>query len=188
MYINHKQTHKMSIAVTPLSISEIEDIKLVFKLTRNLYNPIKIIYPSGDYYKGETNNNYEKHGFGELLYTDGSVLALKWKNDSCNGKCVFMSYNNDIIYKGEYKNGLFHGQGKLTYSDNVYNGSFVAGKKSGFGYIHYNNGSSYIGNWKYDNFHGDGVLHYLDNLYSGIWNKGCQDKTGVIMTGSIMLH
>ena len=52
-------------------------------------------------------------------------------------------------YKGEYKDGKFHGQGTFYYpSGKIYKGKWKDGKKQGKGTLTCTNGDKYVGNWK----------------------------------------
>ena len=65
------------------------------------------------------------------------------------GTCY--DYNGFIIYEGEFKNNLPHGQGVYTWPDNKrYVGEFKHGKRHGFGTFYINDEISYQGNWKFD--------------------------------------
>ena len=61
------------------------------------------------------------HGFGKLKQID---------------KHYYAEYNEemqDIGYVGEYEDGLKHGKGKETQSEEIYEGDFVRGVRQGFG-------------------------------------------------------
>ena len=63
-------------------------------------------------------------------------------------------------YKGEYRNGLREGKGK----------------------IHYENGDWYDGDWLNNNRHGEGTYYYhaLQATYTGQWTDGLKNGNGIM--------
>ena len=52
-------------------------------------------------------------------------------------------------YSGDFKDGLYHGKGRLEFKDgSVYEGQFENNKMHGYGKIFYKDGSIYQGNFK----------------------------------------
>lgn len=74
-----------------------------------------------------------------------------------NGVCT---WNDGKVYKGEWKNDLFEGQGILTqysrYGKVEYQGQFKGGLREGHGVFRWPDKSSYAGNWKDDEPYGEG--------------------------------
>ena len=59
--------------------------------------------------------------------------------------------SNIKSYSGDYKNGLYHGKGRLEFKDgSVYEGQFENNKMHGYGKIFFKDGSIYQGNFKND--------------------------------------
>lgn len=92
-------------------------------------------------------------------------------------------------YRGNFKDGLYHGNGKLTelvsFTERAYyDGNWEAGVKSGRGT--YFNGKSelYIGEWKDDKRHGRGsyffgVQDWTENKYTEFWlSENVENYTG----------
>ena len=74
-----------------------------------------------------------------------------------NGKGVLTNPDKKIIYEGEWKNDIFHGEGILNENMFIYNGSFLNGKKEGKGKLSSDDNTYYYtGNWKEDEKTGDG--------------------------------
>ncbi|GAA6213243.1 hypothetical protein NBRC116602_29840 [Hyphomicrobiales bacterium 4NK60-0047b] len=79
------------------------------------------------------------------------------------------------IYKGNLKNGKFHGYGELQVLENgyVYDGLWFEGEKQGDAKVIYENGDHYEGNFAKDLPNGKGVLKtvfgeiYEGNFYNG---------------------
>ena len=188
-----------------MSADEVREIQTVFCLTRELVNPRIITYPNGAVYKGETTTFDIRHGYGELLYTNATVLAVKWKNGVACGKGVYMS--SSITYKGDFKNHKFHGHGRMmSHDEEYYDGAFENGERNGYGealfttldvyinaFVHTEpcivseivgnntvqmckNGNNYKGYWKNDAFNGTGSLVAQGNVYTGKWNNNCLSK------------
>jgi hypothetical protein len=91
-------------------------------------------YMGGDRYQGDWVQGKE-HGHGSKDF------AIK-DRDSEGG-----------TYVGEFRNGVFHGQGKRIYTEGVmagtgYDGEWANGERSGTGKITYPSGKVYDGEWK----------------------------------------
>lgn len=63
------------------------------------------------------------------------------------------------VYRGEFKCGFKHGQGRMTFAS----------------------GNYYEGEWKFDKKHGYGEMHWLttNELFRGYWEENMQDGFGV---------
>jgi len=87
------------------------------------------------------------YGKGELSNSDGSKYTGEFKNGLYNGQGI-ISYV-DAIYDGGWKDGLYHGQGTFTV-DNVatYTGAWKKGKKDGEGIMTFADGGKHVGTWK----------------------------------------
>ncbi|CAK84463.1 unnamed protein product (macronuclear) [Paramecium tetraurelia] len=97
--------------------------------------------------------NDKKQGYGNLRKGDKKLYMGFWKDDNFNG---FGHLNNETVehgvidltnldnignkwisYQGEFQDGLFHGYGIWTFSDNSrFHGLFQLGKANGRGYIY----------------------------------------------------
>jgi hypothetical protein len=127
-----------------------------------------------------------------------------------SGNCQYGSgvyrYSGISKYTGQFQHNLRHGKGKMTYPDgNVYEGSFVMGKKQGpDGSVTFAvSGDKYVGEWKNDlpngngtyyfttkqryegnfvngNFEGSGTMYYPDGaMFTGHWSKNKKNGPGV---------
>ena len=83
------------------------------------------------------------------------------------GKGLYKFEDSDQQYEGEFKNGKFHGQGKLVFKKQTYVGDFNNGQKHGKGILEWEDDQKqnikYDGEWIKDNQEGDGKL-FKDNL------------------------
>ena len=110
-----------------------------------------------------------------------------------------MKWPNNIYYKGEFSNNLFHGKGFLkgnndnTYTGNfskgvyngegefkwvkgvktaIYKGNYSWGKKDGKGTLSWDNGNKYYGCWESGLPHGEGIFETKNRKYHGNWRSG----------------
>jgi len=92
-------------------------------------------------------------------------------------------------YEGETRNGVPHGNGTMTYENgDVYTGSFVDGKRDGYGEMKYasqtdnkyeNERKLYKGYWKDNLQHGEGELTWEDgSKYVGSFQKNMRHGQG----------
>ena len=77
-------------------------------------------------------------------------------------------------YKGEWSQGLMHGQGTLEFSDGWrYEGEWASGKMQGSGRLLHPTGWTYSGNWIGNRMDGEGHLTFADGWrYEGEWSRG----------------
>lgn len=110
-----------------------------------------------------------------------------------NGKGIIYAKIDEEIkiqYEGYWKNNRKHGQGKEFNfeDDSVYEGTFGAGKKCGYGTQKWANGSSYSGYWSTDMMSGSGKLLVKKGdetlyQYEGNFVKNKKDGYGVLDYG-----
>ncbi|CAF2728622.1 unnamed protein product [Rotaria sp. Silwood2] len=99
----------------------------------------------------------KKHGFGKLIFADGSY------------------------YQGEFANNEIMGQGTRYFasSRNTYTGHFYYGEMDGHGRLKMGNDDCYEGDFKSNHFEGDGsYLSYDKQLYTGTWHNHCRHGYG----------
>jgi hypothetical protein len=100
---------------------------------------------------------------------------------SLNGHFTY-NYFSSEYYKGEVKNGQYHGQGTLTYhSGATYTGSFRLGQRHGHGLYTSQNGDTYDGEWVDNQQHGSGTFieAATGNTYVGGWKNDKKFGEGV---------
>lgn len=78
------------------------------------------------------------------------------------------------VYKGEFRDNQFSGNGTLTWPDKktVYVGEFKNGKRDGKGKINFADGKVYEGSWKAGLEDGPGILTVHNKRVHGIWRGG----------------
>lgn len=84
-----------------------------------------------------------------MTLADGSMVSGKFSKDNLGGIAII---NKGWTYKGEVQDGLRHGLGLLTFSDEgkftSYEGGFSQGKQDGWGLLTTRLGKSRVGTWK----------------------------------------
>ena len=145
-------------------------------------------YRDGSVYSGEwLNDNY--HGQGVLVYKNGDRWEGEWKNGKRHtGFGDYELSKEEQHYKGEMKDGLLHGKGKLTYEKtshiDFYDGDWVNDKKTGFGVMQFRNGNYYEGQWLNDKIHGNGVYTFRETSsaasYEGAFAEGKRNGKGTM--------
>ena len=207
-------TQTKNLTIRSMRYDEFCEFLEVFKLKNknsSIIKPSVVEYNNGDIYKGEiiftSTNEYLRHGYGEIIYANGSIFATRWDNDIANGggvniqsdgtdirgywtngvlqdkKNTIIKFSNGDIYKGHVSNNMLCGNGIYKYSDGeIYDGEFFNGIKTGYGITYLTNGNTYEGYWADDAFNGDGILYTLDKIYTGHWCNGVQDASGEILS------
>ena len=85
-----------------------------------------------------------------------------------------MDYGNNSVYAGEWKDGLWHGDGTFTPTSDgqTYTGEWMKGKRDGLGLQSDSEGNQYVGDWKDDVWSGDGdFTHHSGWTVEGRWEK-----------------
>lgn len=113
-----------------------------------------------------------------------------WNKEGSHIKWFEMS--NDGLtpwrrYMGELKNGVPHGKGAMAWVDNnkvfeeIYEGDFINGERSGYGIFVDSYWEEYHGNWYNDYRNGHGVQKYYNgDVYNGQWRNDQKHGKGVM--------
>lgn len=100
--------------------------------------------------KKTKNGAVPKKGFGVLIQED-IVSCGTFKKGQLDGKEIVVFKNKEVVYYGEYKNGLRNGEGKeYRAGDLYYSGSWKNDMKDGRGTMYYKGSVQYDGKWKED--------------------------------------
>jgi len=170
---------------------------LFFKETNNIY------FGSWDI------KTLKKEGWGILLDKVGNKYEGGWDKDIIDGYCRIISINGDyyegeiangiiegngifysdekkMIYKGEFKNNCFDGDGEQIFQNFekkiIYQGKFKNGKREGIGKIIFEDGNIYEGEFSNDNFNGEGCFRWTDGReYKGKWNNNKMNGKGIFI-------
>ena len=158
-------------------------------------------------YTGSLNNNCQPHGFGKMVFENGSVFEGNWNNGELRGqgkkiysdgsiiegnfvadKIVFgnnsyIKWANGTSYRGQTdENGVFNGNGKFIFEDGTsYEGTFIDNHRTGFGKSDYND-SQYIGYYQGDYRTGKGDFSFSNGYeYKGNFQEGTFSGTGYLL-------
>jgi hypothetical protein len=154
----------------------------------------RILYKNGQTYEGSMVNGL-RVGSGLHTFTENDVLNRttydgEWKEDERSGNGTLMLKDGEK-YVGEFRNGLYHGHGVLTFSENNvneranYDGDWKHDKRSGNGTLTWKDGQKYVGEFQNDNRHGHGVLTTSVNStairYDGEWKEDKRSGNGTFI-------
>ena len=129
-------------------------------------------------FKNETTdidtNDYkerEAYYFGDIL------------DNKMNGEGILFDMNGNIIYKGDFVNNYYEGNGKLIYEDGEYYiGQFLKGERHGKGILNYKNDNiKYEGEFVNDKKEGNGKYIWEDgDYYIGQFKNGLKNGKGTL--------
>ena len=118
-------------------------------------------------YTGGYNSYGEKHGEGEMVWSNGDTYKGNFVNDvrEGHGTLTFAPPNPTQTdggeYVGDWVNNQMHGSGTRRYPNgDVYMGGYKNGKRCGEGRFYYANGDMFWGEWVDNHMHGPGRYYY----------------------------
>jgi hypothetical protein len=96
------------------------------------------------------------------------------------GRFYSVRYSENLLYKGSWSRGLFHGYGVLKYkSKSSYKGNFRFGIKHGYGEMNSASGFNYAGDWEKGHQTGQAkILYKNDDWYQGFVKNGIRNGFG----------
>ena len=126
-----------------------------------------------------TNINSWNNCFGTAFYEKGKYQG-EFKNGLKHGQGV-VTYKNGQIHKGEYKNDQPNGRGVQLFPNGAkFEGEFQNGKYNGKGIFTYENGNKYVGEFKNNRRHGQGIYTIKNGgEYIGEYKNGQRNGMGV---------
>lgn len=166
-------------------------------------------YSNGFKYEGSWANG-RPNGSGKVIIKgeeSDEIIESNFSDGKAIGPVLSIKHVNghEIRYEGQMENLVYHGEGKITYSDgSTYSGRWIKGKKNGYGKFIYADGSIYTGefkdsmknghgtfqfseNEKYegnfinDSFDGQGTYYYPDgSKYIGSWKNDKEEGEGIL--------
>ena len=142
----------------------------------------KFIIKGNEIYEGEINRNNMREGFGKIIYKNGCYYIGKWLNDKKYGIGVEYNDRNMIIYKGEFANNEYDGEGTYYEKGKKYKGHWENNKKNGKGEEYdSNNIKRYDGEFKNNKYSGFGSYFYEDGKleYDGRWENNKRNGKGI---------
>ena len=134
------------------------------------------------FYEGDWINNM-RHGWGIRGYPSGNLYQGMWFNNMRHGEGTMQWLNCRQLYTGQWENGIQHGMGQHAWVvnrtaasqyplQNMYEGEFDKGLRTGHGTFYYANGARYEGMWKDNMKHGKGKFVFKNGrIYEGTFDK-----------------
>ena len=111
-------------------------------------------------YHGPYNARGEKHGQGEMIWSNGDVYRGMFVHDQRHGPGT-LTFQAGGEYVGEWSHNTMHGTGTRRFANgDVYMGAYVEGHRTGEGRFYYANGDLYVGMWRDNHMHGPGRYYY----------------------------
>ena len=148
--------------------------------TRNGFG--KMIY-SDCTYEGQWLEG-KRHGAGKTIWNKGGEWNGQYQNDGVWSGEGVMYVNVDGVslrYEGQYDRGARNGYGKFYYTDCIYEGRWLDGKRHGMGTLIWNKGGQWTGLFRNnEGWEGEGTWHYTDARYEGPKRDGKRDGNGTI--------
>jgi hypothetical protein len=153
-----------------------------------------------EYYDNKLTSD-DINGYGKLCVSDQNVIfsyngPISNSKMNGNGFIIYISNKENPLYKsykGELKDNVFNGKGKITFTNgDIFIGSFTKGKKDGPGKMYNSNGDIIMDNiWKndivcgkvdyVDYYHGTKIPKVIGQLYDSVkfghWLQIREDKT-----------
>ena len=111
---------------------------------------------------------------------DSNVIYVgQWKNGLRHGRGE-QYWPDGSVYQGYWKNDKRNGKGRyISEEGNIYEGEYELDMKQGRGKQTWNDGSVYIGQFSGGKRHGQGVLEWADGRkYTGDWQTNKMHGTG----------
>ena len=123
--------------------------------------------------------------FGERVWENGVKYLGSFKDGILHGDGKMTFNKDDSYYEGSFKNGTPDGYGKMTYEDkSKYEGDWKNGKKEGQGAYIFPCGDEYLGAFSQDQINGEGVILLKDGTsYVGFWKNGLAHGEGTFSYG-----
>jgi TPR repeat protein len=143
----------------------------------------------GSRYSGQWQNG-QRHGVGRYEDGQGNSYDGDWSADSPEGFGIMVNADGSR-YEGQRTRNMRNGYGRLEAGGFSYEGTWLAGKRHGYGLSRSPDGSSYLGEWQNGNRHGLGRASNADGSYhDGEWQHdrtvgpGTRvDTTGIEISG-----
>lgn len=141
-------------------------------------------FKNGDYYIGDSLNN-QPHGDGRYISVEGTCYTGSWKCGKPNGQGKELYPHNMGHFKGEYKNGVKNGFGKISFEDgSVYEGQLANDNIEGYGILFWPDLKVYRGLWKDNKMCGKGRMEWPNGMfYEGEYENDQKHGFGVFSWG-----
>jgi len=118
--------------------------------------------------------------FAEDRLPDGSIFVGDKKGGLFDGEGI-LEWKNGDYYKGQFREGMYNGFGKLSTKAFVFEGYFKEGLFHGEGKLTFSNGTVYQGEFKENLYHGKGsVLDPQGSNFVGLFYEGMKNGMGYL--------
>ena len=154
------------------------------KMGDDLVIRAELNYPDGRTYKGAIKSAEQQiphgHGYMYLSSIDLNINSKTFRKKLTDNPWDYVGEFKDGVfegqgeykcegnysYKGEWKKSHFHGKGKLVIekTKEIYEGEFVNSKKNGYGILIVSDQFKTEGKWKDDQLHGKGKITFLKDI------------------------
>ena len=115
-------------------------------------------------------------------------MSIGWfMNGNENGWCLTI-YDNGDVYEGEIKEGLLHGKGRYTWSDDIsmYQGYWLNNDMDGYGVFIDADGDKYEGQFLKIEYHGKGKFTEANGKTTeGTWTNNKMHGSFIRSTDSV---
>ena len=125
-------------------------------------------------------NCFGTHTFEEGEF-EGHKYVGEYRDGVFHGQGTY-TYANGEKYVGEFRDGEAHGQGTYTWADgDMYVGELRDGKHNGQGTYTFVSGAKYVGEWRESKYHGQGMYTYADgSKYVGEYRDDKRNGQGIL--------
>ena len=138
-------------------------------------------------YEGIFKDNELIDGQGKIIAIneDGSKTIYNGEIKAMKKEGKGIEIKKDNTYTGQFKNDLKHGKGKLTYNNgkSFYEGDFLNGKITGYGFYQYEENQTYEGELLEGQRNGKGLFKWKDGTeYEGNYVNNLREGFGEYRT------
>ncbi|KAL0913587.1 hypothetical protein M5K25_017058 [Dendrobium thyrsiflorum] len=140
----------------------------------------ELLLPSGDMYSGTILGNTPE-GSGKYIWSDGHTYEGEWRRGMRHGKGK-LTWPSGAVYDGEFSGGYMHGSGLYVGPDkSTYNGRWKLNLKHGLGQQSFPNGDVFNGSWIQGNIEELGKYVWANkNIYEGYMRGGKMSGKGTL--------
>jgi hypothetical protein len=161
--LTHKATTKPGSSGSPIILKGTTKVIGIHKQgnSNKKENYGTLINPVIELLQSEKNKNGRK--IMKIVYSNGKTYIGPVRNELPNGEGKLYNKNNEIIYEGNFVDGIEEGEGQRITKDYKYVGQFISGKMFGEGKIYFKNGKvKYMGGFANNKKEGKGQYFFED--------------------------
>ena len=150
-----------SFKLTVHSFSTLMQLGTFCETKDDLIYKVEVLVLEDGIYIGQTVNK-ERHGWGRMIWKDGSVFEGHWHEDIADGRGRIIHPSGDT-YEGQWTAGRIEGYGRYTRFDGgFYEGDWCEDKQQGMGREVWPDGSTHEGVYQAGVKHGLGTFIWPD--------------------------